>query len=92
MYIYLYIYLFIYLYVIKTLERYLGEPGIVEGSGFRHSVGNRVLQITYISDFVKKAKRSVASSLCQNHLSRFMRQPEVLPECGLYHFEDNRLL
>ena len=37
----------------KTLERYLSEPGIVEGSGFRHFVGNRVLQITYISDFAK---------------------------------------
>ena len=37
----------------KTLERYLSEPEIVEGSGFRHFVGNRVLQITYISDFEK---------------------------------------
>ena len=92
MFVYLFIYLFIYLYVIKTLERYLSEPGIVEGSGFQHFVGNRVLQITYISDFMKKAKRSVASSLCQNHLSRFMRQPEVLAKCGLYHFEDNRVL
>ena len=88
----MFVYIFIYLYVIKTLERYLSEPGIVEGSGFRHFVGNRVLQITYISDFMKKAKRSVASSLCQNHLSRFMRQPEVLAKCGLYHFEDNRVL
>ena len=54
----MFVYIFIYLYVIKTLERYLSEPGIVEGSGFRHFVGNCVLQITYISDFVKKAKRS----------------------------------
>ena len=52
MFVYLFIYLFIYLYVIKTLERYLSEPGIVEGSGFRHFVGNRVLQINYISDFL----------------------------------------
>ena len=88
----MYVSIYLCMYVIKTLERYLSEPGIVEGSGFRHSVGNRVLQITYISDFVKKAKRSVASSLCQNHLSRFMRQPEVLAKCGLYHFEDNRVL
>ena len=29
----------------KTLERYLSEPEIVEGSGFRHFVGNRVLRI-----------------------------------------------
>ena len=49
----MYVYLSICLYVIKTLERYLSEPGIVEGSGFRHFVGNRVLQITYISDFEK---------------------------------------
>ena len=37
----------------KTLERYLSEPEVVEGSGFRHFVGNCVLQITYISDFEK---------------------------------------
>ena len=79
-------------YVIKTLERYLNEPDIVEGSGFRHFVGNCVLQITYISDFVKKAKRSAASSLCQNHVSQFMCQPEVLAKCGLHHYKDNCVL
>ena len=76
----------------KTLERYLREPDIVEGSGFRHFVGNRVLQFTYISNFMKKAKRSVASSLCQNHLYRFMSKPELLAKCRLHHSEDNCVL
>ena len=70
----------------------MGEQEVVESCGLDHFDGYCVLQMTYISDFVKKAKRSVASSLCQNHLSRFMRQPEDLAECGLYHFEDNCVL
>ena len=69
----------------------MSEPDVAEGSGLDHSDGYFKLHFTYISDFLKKAKRSVASSLCQNHLSRFMRQPEDLAECGLYHFEDNRV-
>ena len=76
----------------KLLVRSVSEPDVAEGSGLDHFDGYCVLQMTYISDFVKKAKRSVASSLCQNHLSLFMRQPEVLAKCGLYHFEDNRVL
>ena len=70
----------------------MGEQEVVESWGLDHFDGYCVLQMTYISDFVKKAKQSVASSLCQNHLSRFRRQPEILAECGLYHFEYNRVL
>ena len=39
--------------LLKTLERYLSEPEIAEGSGFWHFVWNPVFQITYISDFEK---------------------------------------
>ena len=70
----------------------MSEPDVAKGSGLDHSDGHCALRLTYISDFLKKAKRSVASSLCQNHLSRFMRQAEDLAECRLYHFQDNRLL
>ena len=43
----------------KTLEPYMSEQEIVEGSDFRHFVGNRVLQITYISDFAKLKVRII---------------------------------
>ena len=47
----------------KLHVRSVSEPDVAEGSGLDHFDGYSVLQMTYISDFVKKAKRSVASSL-----------------------------
>jgi len=64
----MFVYLFICFYP-KLPVRSVSEPDVAEGSGLDHFDGQCVLQMTYISDFVKKAKRIVASSLCQNHLS-----------------------
>ena len=49
--------LFVCLYP-KLLVRSVSEPDVAEGSGLDHFDGYCVLQMTYISDFVKKAKRS----------------------------------
>ena len=48
----------------------MGEREVVESCSLDHFDGYRVLQMTYISDFMKKSEaKRVASSLCQNALS-----------------------